>query len=55
MFGLFKKKSQKEVLLKKYNKLMQESYKLSTVNRTEADKKYAEAEKLLKEVDRLEK
>ena len=54
MFGWFKKKSQTEVLLKKYNKLMQESHRLSTINRAEADKKFAEAEELLKEVDLLE-
>ena len=55
MLGLFKKKTQKEVLLDKYNKLMKESHRLSTINRAEADRKYAEAEELLKEVDQLEK
>ena len=33
MFGLFKKKSQKEKLEETYEKLIKESYKLSTVNR----------------------
>ena len=31
MFGLFKKKSQKEKLEETYDKLIKESYKLSTV------------------------
>lgn len=55
MFGLFKKKSKIEVLEEKYKKLQQESYKLSTVNRTESDKKLAEAEEVIKEIELLKK
>lgn len=55
MFGLFKKKSKIELLEEKYKKLQQESYKLSTVNRTESDKKLAEAEEVIKEIELLKK
>jgi hypothetical protein len=55
MFGIFKKKSQKEVLAKQYEKLMKESYELSTVNRQASDSKRAEAERLADEIERLEK
>ena len=44
MFGLFKKKSKLEVLEDKYQKLLNESYKLSTVNRKASDEKTAEGE-----------
>ena len=47
MFGLFKKKSQKEKLEENYDKLIKESYKLSTVNRTASDAKAAEADAIL--------
>lgn len=55
MFGLFKKKSELENLQEKYEKLMKEWHKLSTVNRTESDKKYAEAEAIAKQIDVLKK
>lgn len=51
MFGLFKKKSEKEVLMSEYKKLIEESFRLSTVNRTESDKKAAEASALLEKID----
>lgn len=54
MFGLFKKKSKIELLNEKYQKLQNEAYKLSTVNRTESDRKQAEAEEVLKEIKALE-
>lgn len=53
MFGLFKKKSEKEKLADKYNKLMKEAFELSKVNRTESDKKYAEADAIQKKMDSL--
>ncbi|MDN5205454.1 Lacal_2735 family protein [Fulvivirgaceae bacterium BMA10] len=55
MFGVFKKKSKVEVLQKRYEKLMKLSHQLSTSNRAESDKKYAEAEEVLKEIDSLQK
>jgi len=33
MFGLFKKKSEKEKLQEQYTKLLQEAHRLSTTNR----------------------
>lgn len=54
MFGLFKKSSPKEKLEKKYKKLLEESHKLSTVNRMESDLKMFEASEVLKEIEKLE-
>jgi len=54
MFGLFKKKSQKEKLEETYEKLIKESYKLSTINRTASDAKAGEADAILKEIDNLD-
>ncbi len=55
MFGLFKKKSPKEKLEKKYEQLQQEAFELSKTNRTLSDEKYAEAQEVLKEIEALEK
>ena len=54
MFGLFRKKTEAEKLNKKYDKLMQECYELSTINRKASDSKYAEAEEVLKQLEKLE-
>jgi hypothetical protein len=53
MFKLFKKKSPAEKLHKQYELLMAESHRLSKTNRTESDKKYAEAQELLKQIEQL--
>lgn len=53
MFGLFKKKSEIEKLQDKYNKLMKEWHELSSINRSESDKKYAEAENVAKQIEKL--
>ena len=55
VMGLFKKKSKVEILQKKYEKLMKEHYKLSSVDRAAGDRKYAEADEVLKEIDSLQK
>lgn len=52
MFGLFKKKSEKEKLQEKYKKLLEEAFQLSKVDRKASDIKTAEANDLL---DRIEK
>lgn len=52
MFGFGNKKDK---LQAKYNKLMQESYELSTVNRKKSDQKRAEAEEIERKLDELEK
>ena len=50
MFGLFKKKSEIEKLQDQYKKLMEEAYKLQSINRSESDQKYLEADNILKEI-----
>ncbi|MFK7811159.1 MAG: Lacal_2735 family protein [Maribacter sp.] len=54
MFKLFKKKSEKEILQKKYEKLMKEAHSLSTTNRKLSDNKVFEAEEVLKQMDQIE-
>jgi hypothetical protein len=54
MFGLFKKKSELEVLQQKYEKLLSEAHRLSTVNRSESDKKIGEADLILKQMEALQ-
>ena len=51
MFGLFKKKSEEELLLKKYNQLIKEAYNLSHSNRTASDAKTKEANDILEKID----
>lgn len=53
MFGLFRKKSEKETLNKKYKKLLSEAHQLSTSNRTLSDQKMQEANEVLKQIDQL--
>lgn len=53
MFGLFKKKSEKEKLQEKYEKLLKEAYELSTVNRKLSDEKTFEAEAVMKQLEAL--
>jgi len=53
MFQIFKKKTEKEKLQEKYKKLLEESYKLSHTNRSASDQKAAEAEALLKQIEKL--
>ena len=53
MFGLFKKTSELDKLQKQYEKLMADWHKLSTTNRSESDKKYAEAEKIIEQIEIL--
>jgi len=54
MFGLFKK-DEKKTLQKKYEQLMEESYRLSTTDRKASDAKRAEAEEVGKQLDLLRK
>lgn len=53
MFGLFKKKSKIEKLQLEYKKLLEESHRLSTSNRSLSDDKAYEANEILKEIDKL--
>jgi len=54
MFGLFKKKNEKEKLQEAYKKLMKEAYDLSASNRSASDNKYAEADVIMKKIENLE-
>lgn len=53
--GLFGSTSPIEKLNKEYNKLLKESHRLSTINRSQSDKKYVEAQAILKKIEELEK
>lgn len=55
MFGLFKKKTEREKLAEQYKALMEESYKLSSTDRQASDAKMAEAEEIAKRMDALPK
>ena len=54
MFGLFKKKSELEKLQESYKKIMEEAYKLQPINRTDSDKKYLEADNVLKKIEQIQ-
>jgi len=53
MFGFFSRKDPKIKLQKKYEALMKEAYELSKHDRSASDSKTAEAEKVLQEIDAL--
>lgn len=53
MFGLFKKKTEVEKLQDQYKKLMEEGFKLQSINRSDSDQKYLEADAILKKIDEL--
>lgn len=53
MFGLFKKKSEKDKLYEQYQKLLKESHSLSTTNRKLSDQKAYEAEEVMKKIETL--
>ncbi len=54
MFGLFKKDKKKE-LQKKYEKLTKQSFEMSKIDRSKSDALMAEADVILKEIEKLEK
>ncbi len=54
MFGLFKKKSDKEKLDAQYKKLLKEAHTLSTTNRKLSDQKVSEADAVLKQLEALD-
>jgi hypothetical protein len=55
MFGLFKKKTEKETLEAEYQKLTKESFDLSKTNRKASDQKAYEAEEVMKKLEALSK
>ena len=52
MFGLFKKDPIKK-LMKQYDRLMEESFNLSKINRKLADQKYAQAEAIMVKIETM--
>lgn len=54
MYGILKKKSPLQKLQQRYQKLLKEAHKLSQVNRSQGDAKYAEAEEVLNQIKQLE-
>ena len=53
MFGLFKKKTEREKLEAQYDELIKKSYELSHSNRGESDRVQAEAQEVLKKLEAL--
>ena len=53
MFGLFKRKTETEKLQDRYKKLMAEWHDLSSIDRSASDAKYADAQKVLDQLDEL--
>ena len=53
MFGLFKKKSEKDKLRSQYEKLLKEAHSLSTINRKMSDQKAFEADEVMKKIEQL--
>ena len=54
MFGLFKKKSPSDKIRDQYKKLLKEAYDLSKIDRMASDKKYSEANEIMKQLESLE-
>jgi hypothetical protein len=55
MFNLFKKQTPLERLEKSHKSLMEEAFKLSKIDRTKSDEKYAEAEEVAKQIGELQR
>jgi hypothetical protein len=53
MFGLFKKKTEKEKLQEQYEKLSKEAYRLSSTNRKMSDQKTFEANEIMDQLEKL--
>lgn len=53
MFGLFKKKTELEVLKETYKKCLEDAFTLSKTNRSASDKKYKEADDISKKIEQL--
>ena len=53
MFGLFKKKTEKEKLQERYEKLSKEAYLLSSTNRKMSDQKTFEANEIMDQLEKL--
>ena len=54
MFGIFKRKTEKEKLLARYKKIKDEAYRLSKIDRRKSDEKEKEANDILDAIDNIE-
>tara|TARA_B110001450_G_scaffold207266_1_gene197589 strand:+ start:642 stop:809 length:168 start_codon:yes stop_codon:yes gene_type:complete len=54
MFGLFKKKTEKEKLQIQYKQLLKEAYELSSTNRKLSDQKNYEADQILNKINNID-
>ena len=55
MFGIFKRKTEKEKLLVRYKKIKDEAYRLSKIDRRKSDEKEKEANDILDTINKIEK
>lgn len=55
MFGLFKKKSELEVLQEKHKELLKKAFETSKINRQESDKLMAQAEEVAQKIESIKK
>tara|TARA_R110000796_G_scaffold229613_1_gene346997 strand:+ start:146 stop:310 length:165 start_codon:yes stop_codon:yes gene_type:complete len=53
MFGIFKRKSEKQKLIELYNKKKEHAFRLSRTNRKEGDRLEKEANDILNKIDKL--
>jgi len=53
MFGLFKKKSEKEKLKEQYQILSKEAFRLSSINRKLSDLKAFDAEEMMQRLEKM--
>lgn len=54
MFGIFKRKTEKEKLLVRYKKIKDEAYRLSKIDRRKSDEKEKEANDILDAINKIE-
>jgi hypothetical protein len=52
--GIFRKKTEADRLRKRYQRLMEEAYRISRTDRKASDKKYAEADAVMQRIYDLE-
>ena len=55
MFGIFKRKTEKEKLLIRYKKIKDEAFRLSKIDRRKSDEKEKEANDVYDAIDKIEK
>jgi len=53
MFSFFKKKSKKEVLQEEHRKLLEEAFKMSSINRTKSDELIVKASEIDSQIQEI--